>query len=97
MSIKLKRLNMNNAVMVKQNEAGHKEMERQHNELYETIGLKYRPFVRKGCDENGYSSFQLHTLMNTFGHMVTLGSKLPFDDCSIFIPEVFLNDTEEGK
>ena len=87
-----KKLNMNNAVKVKLNEVGHKEMERQHYELYESLSLKSEGFQRKTVDEDGFSIFQLHTLMNTFGHMMTCGGEMPFDDLSIYIAEVNLKD-----
>lgn len=93
MSIKYKKLNMNNAVKVILSEAGHKEMERQHNELYKNVGIEYRPFTRKAVNEDGYSTFQLHDLMNTFGHMMTIGGELPFESLSILIPEILLKDT----
>lgn len=90
-----KKLNMNNAVKVRLSEAGHKEMEKQHNELYESVGLEYRPFVRKACDDDGYSTFQLHKLMNTFGHLLTCGNpELPFDGCSILIADVLIENVE---
>lgn len=92
MGFKYKKFNMNNAVKVKLNEIGHKEMERQHNELYEAVGVKYRPFTRKVVDDDGYSTFQLHTLMNTFGHMMICGGDLPFDGCSILIADILLKD-----
>lgn len=92
MSFKYKKLNMNNAVKVKLNEIGHAEMERQHNELFAVTGLKYRPFTRKSVADDGYSTFQLHTLMNTFGHMMICGGSLPFDECSILIADILLKD-----
>lgn len=94
MTFKYKKINLNNAVKVKLNEIGHAEMERQHNELYEGFGLKYRPFTRKEADDKGYSTFQLHCLMNTFGHMMICGGDLPFDSASVFIPELTLKDCE---
>lgn len=94
MGFKYKKLNMNNAVKVKLNEVGHAEMERQHNELYASVGLNYRPFERKAVADDGYSTFQLHTLMNTFGHMMTCGGEMPFDGLSILIADVLLKDVE---
>lgn len=92
MSLTFKKFHMNNAVKVKLNESGHAEMERQHNELFESFGLKYRPFTRKESDSDGYSTFQLHSLMNTFGHMMICGSDLPFDDLNILLADQLLKD-----
>ncbi|CAH9016579.1 putative SOS-response repressor and protease LexA [Vibrio phage 137E35-1] len=97
MSFNYKRFNLNNAVKVKLNEIGHLEMERQHNELYKTIGIKHRPFTRKAADENGYSTFQMHTLMNTFGHMLTLGSKPPFESLDLLIADLLLKDAKPSE
>lgn len=92
MSFKYKKLNMNNAVKVKLNEVGHAEMERQHYELYEELGLSPKPFDRKAVDDDGYSTFQLYALMNTFGHMMIVGGEMPFDGLSILVADILLED-----
>lgn len=92
--MRFKRVNLNEAVMVKLTEVGHVEMERLHNEFYASVGLKYRPFTRKASDENGYSTFQLHCLMSTFGHMLICGGDMPFESANIFISDVALKDCE---
>lgn len=100
MGFNWKRLNINNAVKVKLTETGHKEMERQHYELYESIGREAPKFERKNVDSNGYSSFQMHTLMNRFGHMLTLGKHpddLPFFPLEIHICDLHLKDVEGNE
>jgi len=70
--------NINNYVKVKLTKVGIKELEKQHNELakyFPKIGL----FVPPKIDENGYSSFQLHTLMSKFGNIMSLCSATPFE------------------
>ena len=92
MSLTFKKFHMNNAVKVKLNETGHLEMERQHNELYASVGIGYRPFTRKASDDDGYSTFQLHSLMHTFGHMMTCGGELPFEELNILLADQLLKD-----
>ena len=83
------KFNMNNSVKVKLNGIGHAELKRQHDELYAEINID-KEYVNKSVDSNGYSSFQMHTLMHTFGHMMIMGQQTPFDNLSIKIPEVLL-------
>lgn len=80
-------LNLNNSVKVKLTEHGHAELKRQHEEFnkeYQGVLGEYKPRTE---DENGYVSFQLHDLMNTFGHMLLIGNTdMPFEKCEILIP-----------
>lgn len=98
MGFNWKRFNLNNEVKVKLSEAGHKEMERQHYDLYKRIGRNAPEFKRKSVDSDGYSSFQMHTLMNAFGHMMTLGvrpDEMPFNGLDILICDLHLHDVED--
>ena len=81
--------NMNNSVKVKLNDIGHAELKRQHDALYSDIGID-KEYVNRNVDRDGYSSFQMHDLMNTFGHMMVMGCKTPFENLSIKISEVLL-------
>lgn len=81
--------NMNNAVKVQLNDIGRAELKRQHDELYNDLNID-REYIEKNTDNDGYSSFQMHDLMNTFGHMMVMGRKTPFETLSIKIFEVHL-------
>ena len=70
--------NVNNYVKVKLNEAGLNELKRQHYELSKVIP-NLREFRVPKTDQDGYSKWQLHSLMNTFGHMMTLSNEVAFD------------------
>ena len=83
------KFNMNNSVKVKLNNKGYAELERQHNELYSYIGIK-KEYKKIATDDEGYSTFQMHTLMSTFGHMMVLGCEAPFETLTIKIAEVNL-------
>lgn len=76
--------NINNAVKVKLTDAGRKELKRQHDDL----GIK-KEYKEIPTDKDGYSSFQLHTLMNSFGHMMVMGVEPPFE-ITIRIHELLL-------
>ncbi len=70
--------NVNQNVLVKLNEIGIEELKRQHTELqrhFEKIG-EFKPPV---SDDQGYSKWQMHHLMRTFGHMMRIGAHTPFD------------------
>ena len=83
------KFNMNNSVKVKLNNIGRAELKRIHDELYSDLKIK-KEYIEKNTDCNGYSSFQMHDLMNTFGHMMVMGCKTPFETLSIKIPETLL-------
>ena len=90
------KFNMNNSVKVKLNDIGHAELKRQHDELYADLNMD-REYVERSTDSDGYSSFQMHDLMNTFGHMMVMGYKTPFETLSIKIAEVLLKPVEVNK
>jgi len=83
------KFNMNNSVKVKLNDKGRAELRRLHSELEDSAGCKLE-FKERGVDKNGYSSFQLHDLMYTFGHMMVMGCETPFETLNVKIPEVLL-------
>lgn len=70
--------NINDSVKVKLTEIGLNEMKRQHNELNFLIP-NLPDFTPRITDDNGYSTFQMHDLMNRFGHMMVAGLQLPFE------------------
>ena len=79
------KFNVNNTVMVKLTDEGMKILEDQYNEM-----RKYIPSLREWepprVDEDGYTRFQLWSLMSKFGNSISLGSVLPFD-CEIIFPD----------
>lgn len=77
-------MNVNNTVRVKLSVVGIAELMRQHDDLVSTTG--YNGDFNVIVDDEGYTRFQLWALMNMFGHMMALGSQMPFDPM-IIIPE----------
>lgn len=73
-----KPFNFNYHVKVKLTEIGLKELERQHHELYNSLG-KPKEWVPPKTDEDGYSSFQMWHLMSDLGHLMNLGDEPPFE------------------
>lgn len=71
------KLNINDYVMVKLNQNGIDELERQHKELRK--GLPSLGEFHIKIDDDGYTKFQLHSLMLKLGHMCKLGFEPPFD------------------
>lgn len=71
-------VNVNDTVLVKLTSTGIAELERQHNELVEMYP-SVKPFQPPITDEDGYSKFQLHDLIYKLGHLLSIGSCLPFE------------------
>lgn len=69
--------NVNQTVKVKLNQKGLDELERQHTELYRRVGQP-RPWTPPKTDEDGYSRWQLWTLMEQLGHLCQIGREPPF-------------------
>ena len=70
--------NVNHYVLVKLTDVGRKEIERQNTELraaYPNI----EPAKPIKEDDEGWSKWQMHSLMNHFGHMMTCGCESPFE------------------
>ena len=82
------KFNMNSNVKVKLTERGHKILQDNIdaiNKMYPKAKMEYK---RKETDENGYTKFQLHDLMSTFGEHIRLGfNEQPFDIDIIFPDE----------
>lgn len=75
----MKVFNINNFVYVKLTEKGKQELRRQAKELQKEIPQIKHYYELPKEDEDGWSKWQLHVLMKTFGHMMQLGMDMPFD------------------
>jgi hypothetical protein len=78
------KFNINERVKVKLTAKGIEHLEKQHNKLVE-IGYPYE-FKLPQVDKDGYTEFQLHDLMQTFGKIMFPGCELPFKT-DIIIPD----------
>ena len=76
------KVNANQNVKVKLTELGVQVLREKHQELHELIkernGKGLKPFELT-TDSEGYYVTQLWALMNTFGHVMTMGHDVPFD------------------
>lgn len=76
-------INLNDRVKVRLTEIGLRELQRQHNEVYEflpSIAAAKRPaFTPPKVDTDGYSTFQLWALMASLGHLCDMGFHAPFE------------------
>ena len=71
-------INLNDTVKVRLTKVGIDELTRQRDEFVRIFpSAKVGSFI-PNIDEDGYAKFQLHTLMNNFGHMLSVGCQLPF-------------------
>ena len=86
MMIEQKEFNMNNSVKVKLSGLGRAELKKQHT--------GHTEYVEKSVDSDGFSTFQMHDLMNTFGHMMVMGCEMPFEHLTIRIASVLLKTVE---
>jgi repressor LexA len=70
--------NVNGYVWVKLNAAGLKILK--HNDDWLRLSFaSLPPFAPPATDENGYTKYQLWSLMNDFGQYMTWGAKSPFE------------------
>lgn len=70
--------NMNDRIHVKLTDVGLAELERQWEELRQrapSIG----PWKAPVCDADGYSTHTMWRLMQELGHMMIMGTPLPFE------------------
>lgn len=74
----MKQFNINHYVWVKLTPMGRSILRKEHDDLrrsYPSLAEYTEPVV----DEDGYTKFQLWSLMNTFGHCMMWGGNLPFE------------------
>ena len=72
------KFNINANVKVKLKPHAIAELKRQHNELLE-VAPNIGEFNAPKVDEDGYSQFQMWSLMGQLGHLCQLGLEPPFD------------------
>lgn len=79
-------LNINYSIKAKLTDYGVEILKARHRQLVESSqGAYIKPFTLPSTDENGYSIFQLWTLMHIFGPHLHLGSEMPFE-ADIIVP-----------
>ncbi len=71
--------NINDWVHVKLNQVGKDELKKQWQEYHELYPKAFPTFSLPKEDAEGFSKWQLHTLMSVLGHKCTLGLEPPFD------------------
>jgi hypothetical protein len=70
--------NINNYCFVQLTDAGRKELKRQHDEINECLKGSLGDYEPTEEDENGWSKWQMHSIMNQLGSMLINGGDLPF-------------------
>jgi hypothetical protein len=76
------KVNFNETVKVKLTDIGVAILKRQRDEINQYIksrGAKGLGDYEPKIDDEGYTSFQLWSLMNHFGEVMVLGSEPPFE------------------
>lgn len=71
--------NINNYVSVRLTDEGREELKRQHDSFNLQLNGKLGEWKGVVEDSEGWSRWQMWDLMNRFGHMLSLGSVMPFD------------------
>lgn len=80
-------INLNHTVKVRLTKLGRDILKQNFEKLkrdYPPLSLDYRP---KKEDAKGWSEWQLHTLMSTFGKHLVLGFDVPFETTILYIEE----------
>lgn len=73
-------LNINDTVLVKLTDAGKEELLRQSEELRKDFPHIKHEYKLPQEDDDGFSKWQLHSLMNHFGHLMLVETVyLPFE------------------
>ena len=81
---KLIAFNINDSVLVKLTDKGREIHRNWHEELRRQVPTYKGTYLPPKEDENGYSRFQLWSLMNYFGPFCSLGLEVPFDTEILF-------------
>jgi hypothetical protein len=90
----MKQFNINSTVKVKLTEYGKQMLERDHIEFWGARGqLDKFPYEPPETDADGYTEFQLWSLMYYLGKYCNIGCAMPFDTV-ILIDENDLKDVE---
>jgi len=72
-------ININNNVRVKLTSFGRQQHHRDHVMFWTNAG-RVMPYTQPKEDAEGWSTWQLHSLMEAFGSYMTIGAeKLPFE------------------
>ena len=69
--------NINNHVYVQLTDVGVSILKKRHDELQKCCPT-FHDFHLPKVDKDGWTKYQLHDLMNTFGNAVSLGYEIPF-------------------
>jgi hypothetical protein len=72
-------INLNSYCWVKLTAKGKSELERQHNEFNAAHNGVLKDYMPPQEDSEGWSKWQIHSLMNELGHLCENGSELPFE------------------
>lgn len=80
------KFNINDNIKVKLTNAGVEELKRQHDELKLSFP-KIGDFNAPKTDKDGYSTWQMHCIMQQLGHMLDIGGNLPFEANIIIVEQ----------
>jgi hypothetical protein len=81
------KFNINDTVKVKLTPYGVQTLKNNIAEVNKKLPPNAKPlrYIPMKKDKNGYTEFQLWSLMNNFGHVISLTSEAPFET-NILIP-----------
>lgn len=72
--------NINEKVRAKLTDYGRQALARQHVEFWKGVGVPAPyPHTPPKEDADGWSEWQLHSLMSDLGHLCVMGAPLPFE------------------
>ncbi len=72
--------NVNDYIFVKLTDAGRAELKRQHDELNKEVHGALGEYIPPVEDSDGWSKWQMHSIMNRLGHMMLVGfNDIPFE------------------
>ena len=72
--------NINDKVRAKLTDYGRQELQRQHVQFWAGVGrAEPYPHIPPKEDADGWSEWQLHSLMKELGHLCRMGGPVPFE------------------
>lgn len=92
--MKLKKLNMNDIVLVKLTDHGKDIYYHRFDWLRERYPKLKMSYEYPNVDANGFTKFQLWNFMSIYGHYLSLGQPNVVEDISFYINPDILDDVE---
>ena len=90
----MKKINLNSEIKVKLTPFGAEIFYRQYDEVNKRILSNGGEALKPQIDKDGFTKFQLHDFINTFGEYMIVGQKNVIEDICIYMDDEDLEEVE---